>query len=106
MPFPRSHFKLSIMTAIPVDVRHNARLARFEAVVDGRLARCDYRMDDGVMLLVHTEVPPELEGRGIGAALVRAALEHATAQRIRVRPRCSFVSAYLARHREYRPLIA
>jgi len=94
------------MSPIPVDVHHNLQLSRFEAVIDGRLARCDYRMDDGVMLLVHTEVPPELEGRGIGAALVRAALEQAAAQGIRVRPRCSFVSAYLARHREYRPLIA
>ena len=58
------------------------------------------------MALVHTEVPPALEGRGIAAALVRAALEHATAEGLRVRPRCSYVNAYLARHPEFRPLLA
>jgi len=89
--------------ALPV--RHNAQASRFEVEVDGRLARCDYRMHEGVLLLVHTEVPAELEGRGIGAALVRTALEHATAEGLRVRPRCSFVSAYLARYPQYRSLL-
>jgi hypothetical protein len=88
-----------------VPVRHNPQASRFETEVDGRLARCDYRMHDGVIHLVHTEVPPALEGRGIGAALVRAALEHASGQGLRVRPRCSFVSAYLARHPEFRRLV-
>ena len=87
-------------------VRHNPQATRFEAEVEGRLARCDYRMRDGVMHLVHTEVPPALEGRGLGAALVRAALEHASAEGLRVRPMCSFVSTYLARHPEYRALLA
>jgi hypothetical protein len=88
-----------------VPVRHNPQASCFETEVDGRLARCDYRMHDGVIHLVHTEVPPALEGRGIGAALVRAALEHASGQGLRVRPRCSFVSAYLARHPEFRRLV-
>jgi len=90
--------------AIPV--RHDPQASRFEAEVDGRLARCDYRLNDGVLILYHTEVPPALEGRGIGAALVRAALEHAAAQGLRVRSGCSFVSAYLRRHPEYRRLLA
>jgi predicted GNAT family acetyltransferase len=89
-----------------IAVRHNAEASRFEAEIEGQLARCDYRLRDGVMLLVHTEVPPPLEGRGIGAALVRAALEHAAATGLKVRPLCSFVSAYLARHPQYRPLVA
>jgi predicted GNAT family acetyltransferase len=93
------------MSADPINVRHNPQSSRFETLVDGKLARCDYRMAGGVMLLVHTEVPPSLEGRGIGAALVRAALDHAAAEGLRVRPHCSFVSAYLARHPQYRGLL-
>jgi predicted GNAT family acetyltransferase len=89
-----------------VSASHNPQASRFETEVDGVLARCDYRMEDGVMHLVHTEVPSSLEGRGIAAALVRAALEHAAAEGLRVRPRCSFVSVYLARHPEYRRLLA
>jgi len=88
-----------------VPIRHNPQASRFEAEVEGRFARCDYRLVDGVMHLVHTEVPAALEGRGIGAALVRTALEHASAQGLRVRPRCSFVSAYLARHPEFGRLL-
>lgn len=94
------------MPAASVSVRHNAEASRFETEVEGGLAHCDYRMQDGVMLIVHTEVPPALEGRGIGAALVRAALEHASAAGLRVRPRCGFVSAYVARHPQYRALVA
>lgn len=86
-------------------VTHNAAGSRFEVRLDSGVARCDYRMDDGVMLLVHTEVPEAMEGRGIAAALVRAALEHAAAAGLRVRPRCSYVSAYLARHPQYRGLL-
>jgi hypothetical protein len=86
-------------------VTHNAAGSRFEVRLGCGVARCDYRMDDGVMLLVHTEVPEAMEGRGIAAALVRAALEHAAAAGLRVRPRCSYVSAYLARHPQYRGLL-
>jgi len=98
------HCSSSPMSAA-IPVRHDPQASRFEARVDGLVARCDYRLQDGVMMLFHTEVPPALEGRGIGAALVRAALEHAAGQALRVRPRCSFVSAYLARHPEHSGLL-
>ena len=99
-------FKSPLPMASEVRVRHNPQACRFEAEVEGCLARCDYRMLDGVMHLVHTGVPSALKGRGIGAALVRAALEHASVQGLRVRPRCSFVGAYLARHPEFNRLLA
>ncbi len=89
----------------PIEVLHNRDASRFEAQVNGRLARCDYRLNDGVMLLTHTEVPAALEGRGIAAALVRAALQHARASGLRVRPMCSYVAVYLRRHLEYQDLI-
>lgn len=92
------------MSKLPA-VRHNSEASRFELVVDGELARCDYRLHDDVLSIHHTEVPPALTGRGIAAALVRAALEHATRQGLRVRPLCSYVRAYLARHPHDRNLI-
>src|SRR5947209_4744208 len=48
-------------------VRHNKAAHRFEVVVDGELARADYRIDGGVMQMFHTEVPVAFEGRGIAA---------------------------------------
>jgi uncharacterized protein len=86
----------------PRDIRieHNAAAGRFEARIDGWLCRCDYRLIDGVVHLMHTEVPPSLEGKGIAAALVRAALGWAAEQKLKVRPRCSYVRAYMQRHPE------
>ena len=46
------------------------------------------------------------EGQGVGAALVRHALDDARAHGWRVVPVCPFVRAYLARHGEYRDLLA
>ena len=86
-------------------VHHNAAAARFEAQVDGGVAECVYRLQGGVMNIVHTEVPPASEGRGIAAALVRAALAHARAHGLRVRPSCSYVRTYMRRHPETQDLL-
>jgi uncharacterized protein len=87
-------------------IHHDAAAQRFEAQVEGGTAECAYRLGDGLMNIVHTEVPPRAEGRGIAAALVRAALEHARAMGWRVRPSCSYVRAYMRRHAETQDLLA
>ena len=88
-----------------LQIRHDAAAARFEAAVDGGVAECVYRLDHGLMNIVHTEVPPHSEGRGIAAALVHAALAHARAQGWRVRPSCSYVHSYMRRHPETQDLM-
>ena len=88
-----------------VEIRHNAAARRFEATIDKLLCRCDYRMHGGTMMLVHTEVPPQLEGRGFASMLVRAAFDHARKNGLDVLPVCSFVSAWVRRHPEVEPLL-
>ena len=83
-----------------IPIEHDVALGRFSATVHGHLCVCDYRLRDGVMFMTHTEVAPELEGQGIAAALVRAALAHAREQGLKVRPLCSYVQAYVRRHPE------
>ncbi len=68
------------------------------AEIDGALALCAYRRDGDTLVLHHTEVPPALQGRGLAAALVQAALDWARAEQLVVRPTCSYVAAYLRRH--------
>jgi len=73
--------------------------SRFVATVDGREAELRYRRDGDRLVLVHTEVPDELEGRGLGGALVRAALGDAAAAGATIVPQCPFVRGWLERHR-------
>ena len=52
--------------------RDNEERNRFELDVDGTIAFVTYRKSPGAITLVHTDVPPELGGRGIGSKLGRA----------------------------------
>lgn len=88
------------------DIRHDPHAGRFEALVEGHRCFTAYERRDGVMTLPHTEVPAPVAGRGIGEALVDAALAHARDEGLRVDPRCSFVRAYMERHPETHPLRA
>jgi uncharacterized protein len=91
--------------AMTAEVRNNTELDRFELEVDGHLAVAYYRPSPGLITFTHTEVPPELGGRGVGSTLVKGALEMARAQGLKVASRCPFVSAYLGKHPEYNDLL-
>jgi predicted GNAT family acetyltransferase len=83
------------------DVRDNPARHRFELDLGGPIAFSEYRRSGDVLMVMHTEVPRELEGRGIGSRLVRGVLAQARAQGLKVKPLCSFVRAYMDRHPEY-----
>ena len=71
---------------------------RFFVAVDGHEAELVYQLRGDRFALVHTGVPAELEGRGIGSALVRAAVERAVAEDLTIVPSCPFVVRWLERH--------
>ncbi len=87
-------------------IEHLPERGRFQARIDGHLCVSDYRLTGGVMHMTHTEVPPALQGRGIAAALVEAALAYARAHGHKVNPLCSYVQAYLRRHPQTQDLRA
>ncbi|MBC7717219.1 MAG: N-acetyltransferase [Pseudorhodobacter sp.] len=91
---------------MPIPVQHNTSQRRFECRVEGMLCVADYRLNDDVMHMTHTEVPPALGGRGIAAALVAAALEYARTAHLKVNPACSYVRLYMQRHPETQSLQA
>ena len=92
-------------TAEPA-VEDNAAEHRFEIRTPEGLAKLDYRVrDDGVLALLHTEVPAALEGRGLASRLARTALEHARDQELRVHIECPFVRSYLRKHPEFKSLV-
>ena len=89
-----------------LQIEHLPERGRFQAVVDGHTCVADYRLANGVMAITHTEVDPQLEGRGIAGALVQAALDHAQANGLKVLPLCSYARAYMRRHPETATLLA
>lgn len=80
---------------------HDAAARRFVTTVDGVQARLDYESRQGAIVITHTLVPPAIGGRGVAAALVRAALDHARRAGVKVVPACSYAEAWMRRSPEY-----
>jgi predicted GNAT family acetyltransferase len=81
-------------------ISNNKAARRFEASVGEQTAFLDYRLTPPSIVLLHTEVPPELQGRGLAGSLAHAALQFARRERLKVVVRCPFVREYLRRHPE------
>jgi uncharacterized protein len=76
----------------------NASAGRFEYRDGEHLAELVYRVRGNRMVLVHTGVPDELSGRGLGGELVRAALDKARADDLVVDPQCPFARSWLQKN--------
>jgi uncharacterized protein len=87
-------------------LRDNTALSRFELDAGSATAVLDYKLANGTITLTHTETPPQARGRGLASQLVHGVLENARARRLKVVPVCWFVRAYLAKHPEFRDLVA
>jgi predicted GNAT family acetyltransferase len=87
------------------DVVNNKALRRYELAVDGHIAASYYEIAGGVITFVHTEVPPELGGKGIGSKLVKGALDQVRADGLKVTAQCPFVKAWIDKHPEYADLL-
>lgn len=88
------------------EIRRNDAEHRYEAWLEGGpVGYAVYREEPGRTVFLHTEVADEVEGRGVGGALVRGALEDVRARGQRVVPLCPFVAAYIKRHRDYHDLV-
>ena len=89
-----------------MSVVDNPAELRYELEVDGTLAGIlRYRTEPGVVVLVHTDVDPAFEGRGLGGQLVAGALDDIRARGLQVVPHCPFAAAYIRRHPEYADLV-
>lgn len=65
----------------------------------------EYERRGDVVVLTHTVVEPRAEGRGVGSALARTALDAARAEDLTVVPRCHFVASWIERHPDYADLV-
>ena len=86
-------------------VIHNQPANRFEVTLPGEPAVLIYAIRSDLFLLMHTEVPPLFEGRGIAAIMSKAALEYAREKGYKIRSYCSYTTRYIERHQEYKGLL-
>ncbi len=82
-------------------VKHDADRHRFETTVDGYTGYVEYVAGRGTLDIIHTIVPMKIEGRGVAAALVKAAYEYARENGLKVIPSCSYAAMWVRRHPEY-----
>jgi uncharacterized protein len=87
------------------EIINNKAKHRYELDVDGHIAATYYTLADGVITFVHTEVPPELGGKGIGSKLIKGALDQVRADGLKVIAECPFVKAYIEKHPDYADLL-
>jgi len=78
---------------------------RFELDVEGKTAFVTHRKSPGAITLVHTEVPPDLGGRGIASKLARAVLDAVRAQGQKLTVKCDFIQSFMTKHHEYNDLL-
>jgi uncharacterized protein len=87
------------------DVVNNKADHRYELAVEDHIAATYYAVADGVITFIHTEVPPELGGKGIGSKLIRGALDQVRADGLKVIAQCPFVKAFIEKNVAYQDLL-
>jgi uncharacterized protein len=79
---------------------------RYELEERGRTVFALYRRDGTTLVIRHVEAPPALRGTGAAGRLMRAVMERARAEGLRVVPLCGYAAAWIRRHKDYRDLLA
>jgi len=89
-----------------VTVRDDPAELRYELLLGGqRIGEIRYRVEGDAVALVHTEVDPAYEGRGLATRLIQDALDDLRSRGRRVIPICPLVRRYIERHPEYGDLV-
>ena len=83
----------------------NSEAKQYEFHTDGYTPFIEYIKAKDKIFLTHTEVPKELEGKGVGSALVKAVLEEVDQMNLTLVPLCPFVAMYIKRHPEWKKLV-
>jgi predicted GNAT family acetyltransferase len=90
----------STPAAVP-RVYQNQAENRFEIALDGKTSVLVYELSEHELALLHTKVPEDLRGKGLGTLLANFAMEYARSRGLTVAVKCPFIEAFLERHPEY-----
>ena len=88
------------------EVRHNPDASRYEIFVDDDLAGiADYRIAGDRIVFPHTQIDSARRGQGLGAVLVKGALDDVAPSGRAVVPSCWYVAEFIDEHPEYQALL-
>ena len=91
---------------VNIPLRDNSSKHQYELTFGGKLALIEYQRNENTISLVHTEVDPDLEGKGAGSAIVEKVLEQVKADGLKIVPLCSFVRSFIKRHPQWESIQA
>lgn len=92
--------------AAEIKIFNNEPRHHFETLLgNGEYAFIENRWRKGALVLMHTLVPEQYEGKGIAGALAKFALEYAREKKLALVVYCPYVKAYMKRHPEYDDLL-
>jgi len=91
-----------------VKIKENKEKKRFEVEVEveNKLALIEYIRAEDKMYLTHTEVPSELEGKGIASSMAKQVLQQIKDEDLKLVPLCPFIASYVKRHPEWKEILA
>lgn len=88
-----------------LELTDNATAHRFEMKVGDELAIIEYKRSSAVIMLLHTEVTPALEGKGAATAIIEKVLDYVETHHLKLVPLCPLIAAYIKKHPEWNRLV-
>ena len=86
-------------------VRDNPEKSRFELEIGGQIVFARYARQGSTLVIPYVEAAPPLRGTGAADRLMQGVMEIARAERLKVKPLCSYARGWMRRHREYHDLL-
>ena len=83
----------------------NTEAKQYEFHVDGIIAKIEYIRAKNNIYLTHTEVPKQLEGKGVGSKLVEEVLKDIEKKDLMLIPLCPFVALFLKNNPSWKKLV-
>lgn len=85
---------------------NNRSMSRYELPIsDDAAAVVYYSVEDGRVVLRHTDVPFEFSGQGYGTRLARAVFDMLRSEGVRVIATCPFMAMFAARNPAYAAML-
>ncbi|MCG2621880.1 N-acetyltransferase [Arthrobacter sp. I2-34] len=92
-------------TRAPIEVVHNPQRHRYELHDGGVIGFTKYRLGEGKVIFIHTEVDDAYSGQGLASKLARYALDDVRASGRRIVPLCPYIASWLRKHHDFDDIV-